>query len=191
MSNSPAFPYPYYIYAPPPPPPPSPSTGLGLGFGIVGLIAVMLAFKYICKAIPAGTEPLGHQGGSHAAASATHQQRWSPRRPSDDGEQQLQGASLDDRPRLPDPTPSLPAAFAYNRSLQRKVKDTAGEEAAACAVCLGTFEFGDMVRLLPVCLHLYHAECIDQWLRKNSTCPVCRSETDPMMVMDVSQLPPV
>jgi E3 ubiquitin-protein ligase RNF38/44 len=98
---------------------------------------------------------------------------------------------LDDRSRLPSPTPSLPAAFAYNRSLQRKVVDTAGEEVAACPVCLGAFEFGEMVQLLPVCLHLYHAECIDPWLRKHSTCPVCRSETDPMAVMDVSQLPPV
>ena len=83
------------------------------------------------------------------------------------------------------------AGGVHHFSLQRKVADTAGEEAAACAVCLGAFEFGEMVRLLPVCLHLYHAECIDPWVRKHSTCPVCRSETDPTVVMDVSQLPPV
>jgi hypothetical protein len=45
-----------------------------------------------------------------------------------------------------------------------------GEEAATCSVCLGAFESGEKVRLLPVCLHLYHVECIDPWLDAHSTC---------------------
>ncbi|CAL5038854.1 unnamed protein product [Urochloa decumbens] len=181
MSSSPAFPSPY---APQPQPPPA-ALGLGAAFG--GLIVVVLAFKYFCKVIPADTEPLRHQGGNNYAAAgspATERRQPPPRQPR---EHRFNGL---DRPRLAGPTPSLPA-FAYNcRSLQRKVAD-AGEEAAACSVCLGAFESGEIVKLLPVCLHLYHAECIDPWLRKHSTCPVCQSETDPAMVMDVSQLPPV
>ena len=54
-----------------------------------------------------------------------------------------------------------------------------GEEAATCSVCLGAFQTGETVRLLPVCLHLYHVECIDPWLDAHSTCPICRSGTDP------------
>jgi hypothetical protein len=68
-------------------------------------------------------------------------------------------------------------AFKYSQSHN----STGGgdEEAAACPVCLGAFQLGETVRLLPVCLHLYHVECIDPWLDAHSTCPICRSDTVP------------
>ncbi|RYR67310.1 hypothetical protein Ahy_A03g013637 isoform B [Arachis hypogaea] len=37
------------------------------------------------------------------------------------------------------------------------------------------FEQRDLLRLLPLCCHAFHAECIDVWLRTNLTCPLCRS----------------
>jgi hypothetical protein len=59
-------------------------------------------------------------------------------------------------------------AFKYSRAVKHNV--TGGEEAAAtCSVCLGAFQLGEKVRLLPACLHLYHAECIDLWLDVHST----------------------
>ncbi|KAM0906234.1 hypothetical protein ACQ4PT_016913 [Festuca glaucescens] len=79
-------------------------------------------------------------------------------------------------------------AFAYTLSVKRNVTGP-GEEAATCSVCLAAFQLGEKVRLLPACLHLYHAECIDPWLDAHSTCPICRSDTDP--TIGVGRLPNV
>lgn len=43
-----------------------------------------------------------------------------------------------------------------------------------CAVCLGEYEDRDSLRILPHCGHAFHVNCIDAWLRQQSTCPVCR-----------------
>lgn len=43
-----------------------------------------------------------------------------------------------------------------------------------CAVCLCEFAAEDRLRLLPLCGHAFHIDCIDTWLLSNSTCPLCR-----------------
>ncbi|CAN6207566.1 unnamed protein product [Urochloa humidicola] len=83
-------------------------------------------------------------------------------------------------------------SFTYDRSVKHNVTDGCGgggEEAATCSVCLAAFQDGETVRLLPVCLHLYHVECIDPWLDAHSSCPICRTGTDP--AVDGGLLPPV
>ncbi|EEC72835.1 hypothetical protein OsI_06563 [Oryza sativa Indica Group] len=49
----------------------------------------------------------------------------------------------------------------------------------ACSVCLEDVRGGETVRRLPACGHLYHAACIDAWLRSRTTCPLCRSDLYP------------
>ncbi|XP_075507967.1 E3 ubiquitin-protein ligase ATL4-like [Primulina tabacum] len=48
-----------------------------------------------------------------------------------------------------------------------------------CAVCLSKFEPHDQLRLLPLCCHAFHADCIDTWIVSNQTCPLCRSTVLP------------
>ncbi|KAH7687383.1 Zinc finger RING/FYVE/PHD-type protein [Dioscorea alata] len=55
---------------------------------------------------------------------------------------------------------------------------TCGTCEAECAVCLAEFHGGDAVRMLSVCYHVFHRECIDEWLEKHTTCPVCRSDLE-------------
>ncbi|CAN6215044.1 unnamed protein product [Urochloa humidicola] len=63
---------------------------------------------------------------------------------------------------------ALPAAFEYKR-------DHAATGWAQCAICLGLVRAGEAVRRLPACGHLFHAGCIDKWLRAHATCPLCRA----------------
>jgi E3 ubiquitin-protein ligase ATL41 len=44
-----------------------------------------------------------------------------------------------------------------------------------CAICLCELDEGEEVKLLPVCMHLFHKDCIKLWLEKNKTCPMCRT----------------
>ncbi|RLN29618.1 E3 ubiquitin-protein ligase EL5-like [Panicum miliaceum] len=54
-----------------------------------------------------------------------------------------------------------------------------GSDAARCAVCLADYADGDELRRLPDCRHAFHRGCIDQWLRRRPTCPVCRASPPP------------
>ena len=52
-------------------------------------------------------------------------------------------------------------------------------EGLECAVCLSKFEDIEILRLLPKCKHAFHIDCIDQWLEKHSSCPLCRQKVNP------------
>ncbi|XP_033118796.1 RING finger protein 215-like isoform X2 [Anneissia japonica] len=44
---------------------------------------------------------------------------------------------------------------------------------AECAVCLDRFLPNQLVRVLP-CYHSFHCKCVDAWLLKRRTCPLCK-----------------
>ena len=42
-----------------------------------------------------------------------------------------------------------------------------------CAICIMPPQDGDLVRELPRCKHTFHKDCVDSWLVRRQTCPLC------------------
>lgn len=54
-----------------------------------------------------------------------------------------------------------------------------------CSVCLGEYKTEDKLQKIPPCGHVFHLDCIDHWLSKHTTCPLCR-----LSVLSPSSQPP-
>lgn len=48
-------------------------------------------------------------------------------------------------------------------------------EQSKCTICLTDFALHDRLRLLP-CSHVYHVDCVADWLAKRKTCPICLAD---------------
>jgi hypothetical protein len=61
------------------------------------------------------------------------------------------------------------------QSLKSGDSDQGAEDMkSCCSICLSDYKESEVVRLIPDCDHMFHAVCIDQWLRSHATCPICR-----------------
>merc|ERR1712125_78940 len=47
------------------------------------------------------------------------------------------------------------------------------EVCTSCMVCLADFTKGEWCRRLP-CRHVFHQGCIDEWLTRANSCPICK-----------------
>ncbi|KAL8566460.1 hypothetical protein ACOMHN_015096 [Nucella lapillus] len=59
------------------------------------------------------------------------------------------------------------------KQVKRQSGDSDDDHPEKCTICLSEFEEGEDVRRLP-CMHLFHMDCVDQWLSTNKNCPICR-----------------
>lgn len=57
--------------------------------------------------------------------------------------------------------------------MQPRLLENAVEKYPMCCICYGQFKGGDQLRVLPVCKHPFHANCIDKWLLEfKGVCPI-------------------
>ncbi|KAL3320623.1 cytochrome c oxidase subunit 1 [Cichlidogyrus casuarinus] len=54
-------------------------------------------------------------------------------------------------------------------------KWTKAGESDKCMICLETYSGDSVLRELR-CQHDFHADCVDIWLKRNATCPLCRTQ---------------
>ncbi|KAM1356701.1 hypothetical protein ACFX13_031518 [Malus domestica] len=56
-----------------------------------------------------------------------------------------------------------------------EIRSSSSSRCTACAICLEDFADGDSCQIFSLCNHIFHSNCIDNWLMNKPTCPVCRN----------------
>ena len=54
----------------------------------------------------------------------------------------------------------------------KEIKQENGNE-LKCMICLYDINIGETECTLP-CLHIFHPDCLEQWLVRKKACPVCK-----------------
>jgi hypothetical protein len=55
-----------------------------------------------------------------------------------------------------------------------------------CVICMEDFKNGDTTTNLP-CLHMFHTNCIQSWLKKQNTCPICKFKLTPENINNINR----
>ncbi|PHU09733.1 hypothetical protein BC332_21593 [Capsicum chinense] len=71
---------------------------------------------------------------------------------------------------------------SYTKVVLGESRRVPGPNHGTCPICLADYHPKETVRCIPECEHCFHAECIDEWLKINGTCPVCRNNPSPVHV---------
>jgi len=79
---------------------------------------------------------------------------------------------------LDGPPPQRGLSAEQIASATTLAKGTEALRGTPCTVCCAAMTTRQTVRTLP-CGHSYHPKCIDEWLSRNDTCPLCRAQVVP------------
>ncbi|KAJ1277294.1 hypothetical protein BS78_05G284100 [Paspalum vaginatum] len=147
---------------------------------VVGAFFYIVAKECLCRVDQEAQEP-GAAGRGRAAPTTSGGGRRAPP-PSSLGRA---GGRAVARPPPQQPAAPVAAVEMVIRSKQQQealvstYQRADGWPEATCAVCLAELDDGVNVRVLPVCMHYFHASCVGEWLLTHHTCPLCRAPLDP------------
>eukprot|EP00581_Thalassiosira_minuscula_P008079 CAMPEP_0183704376 /NCGR_PEP_ID=MMETSP0737-20130205/1709_1 /TAXON_ID=385413 /ORGANISM="Thalassiosira miniscula, Strain CCMP1093" /LENGTH=476 /DNA_ID=CAMNT_0025931219 /DNA_START=74 /DNA_END=1504 /DNA_ORIENTATION=- len=74
---------------------------------------------------------------------------------------------------------ATPQQIEQNTTTQTLDKESIAElseNQSTCNICLEEFKTGDEMRKVTHCNHTFHKECIDRWLERVASCPICKHE---------------
>nr|XP_010916932.1 RING-H2 finger protein ATL67 [Elaeis guineensis] len=157
-------------------------SNLGLGYaiaialGVLVLLSTVLLASYVCcRARSRNTNPNPNGGGTGGNSNGVVLPRIifvaeDDNDEDNNGEEGGRGSA---------PTGLDPAAIS---SYPRFPFSAAKGGDTVCSICLGEYREGEMLRMMPDCRHYFHLPCIDEWLRLNASCPVCRNSPMPTPV---------
>lgn len=127
--------------------------GLGVGVGIPGLLLFIFIAKCVRKKMDRRSDVEGH-----------------------------------DEPSLPTTIVPQPPTFvtgldkltieSYPMTVLGASKRLPKASDSICAICLSEYQPKETIRTVPACNHYFHTHCIDEWLKINATCPVCRNSPE-------------
>ncbi|KAF8727337.1 hypothetical protein HU200_018939 [Digitaria exilis] len=174
-----------------------PLASLGLGYaiaialGFLVLLASVLLASYFCLRRGAG-EGFGAGGGGgvgasarHAASSASSSGHISitvPRVVFVAEDYDSPGSSSRGAAAAASPVGLDPAVIASYPRVPFSSAALGADAEVACSICLCEYREGEMLRVMPECKHRFHLTCLDAWLRRSASCPVCRSSPIPTPV---------
>ncbi|WCJ26516.1 RING/U-box superfamily protein [Euphorbia peplus] len=68
-----------------------------------------------------------------------------------------------------------PSIELYPKTLLGESRRLPKSNDTTCPICLCEYQPKETLRTILDCNHYFHVECIDEWLQKNSACPLCRN----------------
>ncbi|BBN19960.1 hypothetical protein MPTK1_8g15250 [Marchantia polymorpha subsp. ruderalis] len=135
--------------------------GIAIAVGILVLVSTIMLASYVCVRV--------HGRGQQSSTTAVSPQQQAgdeagPNRAEWPSMTGLDQATLESYPKL---------IYSQSSPLPHGPQDT------ACSICLQDYRNDEVLRMLPDCHHVFHAPCIDAWLRLHASCPMCRSSPLP------------
>ena len=83
---------------------------------------------------------------------------------------------------VPQPTPVTgldePTIESYPKIVLGESRRLPKPDDNTCSICLSEYRPKETLKSIPECQHCFHAECIDEWLHLNASCPICRNSPE-------------